>query len=85
MSVDKTMSGEKAVQQPFISPQDEESAQRSGLYNIPPSSDPETKQKTDNLVEEKPISKAERRRRIKEEIMAGSEEAGFKGYRRRMW
>jgi hypothetical protein len=37
------------------------------------------------LKEETSLSRAERRKKIKEEIMAGSEEAGFKGYRRRMW
>jgi len=35
--------------------------------------------------DEKSMSRAERRKKIKEEIMAGSEEEGFKGYRRRMW
>ncbi|EKD14319.1 uncharacterized protein L3040_008329 [Drepanopeziza brunnea f. sp. 'multigermtubi'] len=35
--------------------------------------------------QEKPISAAERRRRIKEQIVAEGEGEGFKGYRRRMW
>jgi hypothetical protein len=34
---------------------------------------------------EKALSRAERRKKIKAEIMEGSEEEGFKGYRRRMW
>jgi hypothetical protein len=34
---------------------------------------------------EKPISRAERRRRIKEQILTEGEGEGFKGYRRRMW
>lgn len=34
---------------------------------------------------EKPISRAERRRRIKEQILAEGEGEGFKGYKRRMW
>ena len=34
---------------------------------------------------EKPMSRAERRRKLKEELTAGSEEEGFRGYRRRMW
>jgi hypothetical protein len=34
---------------------------------------------------EKPISRAERRRRIKEQILAEGEGEGFRGYRRRMW
>lgn len=34
---------------------------------------------------EKPISAAERRRRIREQIVAEGEGEGFKGYRRRMW
>lgn len=52
---------------------------------IPPSLESETMGKAEQSMQEKPISRAERRKRIKEEIMAGSEEAGFKGYRRRMW
>jgi hypothetical protein len=36
-------------------------------------------------VEEKPLSRAERRRKIKEEILATGEGEGFKGYKRRMW
>jgi len=53
------------------------------LYDIPSNQDsaPDTEVSND----EKSMSRAERRKRIKEEIMAGSEEAGFKGYRRRMW
>jgi hypothetical protein len=35
--------------------------------------------------EEKPLSRAERRRRIKEQILAEGEGEGFKGYRRRTW
>jgi hypothetical protein len=34
---------------------------------------------------EKPIGRAERRRRIKEQILAEGEGEGFKGYKRRMW
>jgi hypothetical protein len=34
---------------------------------------------------EKPISRAERRRRIKEQILAEGEGEGFRGYKRRMW
>lgn len=36
-------------------------------------------------VEEKPLSRAERRKKIKEEILLAGEGEGFKGYRRRMW
>lgn len=36
-------------------------------------------------TKETPLSRAARRKKIKEEIMEGSEEHGFKGYRRRMW
>ncbi len=43
--------------------------------------EPETIEKP----EEKPVSRAERRRKIKEEILAAGEGEGFKGYRRRMW
>jgi hypothetical protein len=34
---------------------------------------------------EKPVSRAERRRKIKEQILAEGEGEGFKGYRRRVW
>ena len=37
------------------------------------------------VPEEQPLSKAERRRRIKEEILLAGEGEGFKGYKRRMW
>jgi hypothetical protein len=36
-------------------------------------------------VEEKPMSRAERRKKIKEEILAVGEGESYKGYRRRMW
>ena len=34
---------------------------------------------------QKPLSRAERRKKIKEEILAVGEGEGFKGYKRRMW
>jgi hypothetical protein len=34
---------------------------------------------------EKPLSRAERRKKIKEEILATGEGEGFKGYKRRQW
>jgi len=34
---------------------------------------------------EKPVSRAERRRKIKEQILYEGEGESFKGYRRRMW
>jgi hypothetical protein len=34
---------------------------------------------------EKPVSRAERRRKIKDQILAEGEGEGFKGYRRRVW
>lgn len=34
---------------------------------------------------EKPLSRAERRKKIKEEILLAGEGEGFKGYKRRMW
>ena len=36
-------------------------------------------------AEEKPMSRAERRKKIKEQIMAEGQGETFKGYRRRMW
>ncbi|KAH8594040.1 hypothetical protein B0O99DRAFT_625813 [Bisporella sp. PMI_857] len=41
--------------------------------------------KKDALAQEQPLSRAERRKRIKAELTDGSEEEGFRGYRRRMW
>jgi hypothetical protein len=42
-------------------------------------------QKAKSSPEEKPLSRAERRKKIKEEILATGEGEGFKGYRRRIW
>lgn len=39
----------------------------------------------ENKVQEKPLSKAARRKKIKEEVLAAGEGEGYKGYRRRMW
>ncbi|TVY21514.1 hypothetical protein LARI1_G000500 [Lachnellula arida] len=36
-------------------------------------------------VKEKPLSRAERRKKIKDEILFAGEGEGFKGYKRRMW
>ncbi|TVY43759.1 hypothetical protein LSUB1_G001264 [Lachnellula subtilissima] len=36
-------------------------------------------------VKEKPLSRVERRKKIKEEILLAGEGEGFKGYKRRMW
>lgn len=38
-----------------------------------------------DVLEEKPLSRAERRKKIKEEILAAGEGEGFKGYKRRQW
>lgn len=43
------------------------------------------KSKSGKPVEEKPLSDAARRRKIKEEILDAGEGEGFKGYRRRVW
>jgi len=48
----------------------------------------ELKEKAENMVQqpnEKPLSRAERRKKIKEQILAEGEGEGFKGYKRRMW
>ena len=42
-------------------------------------------EQTQPQQEEKPLSRAERRKKIKEEILLAGEGEGFKGYRRRMW
>lgn len=42
-------------------------------------------EETTGETEEKPLSRAERRKRIKNQILAEGEGEGFKGYRRRMW
>ncbi|KAH6705207.1 hypothetical protein DL95DRAFT_446878 [Leptodontidium sp. 2 PMI_412] len=41
--------------------------------------------KTKSKPEEKPMSRAERRKKIKEQIMAEGQGETFQGYRRRMW
>lgn len=57
--------------------------------NLLPGNDkaPEIKSQPDKkaIPLEKPISRAERKRKLKEELTAGSGKEGFKGYRRRMW
>ncbi|KAF8859821.1 hypothetical protein BDZ45DRAFT_724973 [Acephala macrosclerotiorum] len=42
-------------------------------------------QKSEAQKQEQKLSRAERRRRIKEQILADGEGESFKGYRRRMW
>lgn len=75
----------QSAQKQVIELKVDERVQLADHYDLPQTSNSKPTQKTEQLVEERPISRAERRRKIKEEIMAGSEEAGFKGYRRRMW
>jgi hypothetical protein len=60
-------------------------SKHANLYDLPQKTDHEPMVETEAGKEERPIGRAERRRRIKEELTVGSEEAGFKGYRRRMW
>ena len=43
------------------------------------------KQEAEPEQPEKPVSRAERRRKIKEQILYEGEGESFKGYRRRMW
>jgi hypothetical protein len=57
--------------------------QAGGPYDLPPASDPVGD--LGSQVWEKQLSRAERRKKIKEEILAGGDGDGFKGYRRRMW
>ena len=45
----------------------------------------EQKSEEGSKAEEKPLSRAERRKKIKEEILLAGEGEGFKGYKRRMW
>ena len=45
----------------------------------------EEQSRTKAKPEEKPMSRAERRKKIKEQIMAEGQGETFKGYRRRMW
>ena len=76
-------SEETAIQQRQIKLTDQQS------INLLPGNGkaPEIKSQPDKkgIPMEKPMSRAERRRKLKEELTAGSEEEGFKGYRRRMW
>jgi hypothetical protein len=46
---------------------------------------PSNPQAEDTPKKEKPLSRAERRKKIKEEIMAAGDGEGFKGYKRRQW
>ncbi|KAH7390238.1 hypothetical protein BKA64DRAFT_747362 [Cadophora sp. MPI-SDFR-AT-0126] len=62
---------EKGAQQPIIDDNNE------GSRIVKP--------RTKSKPEEKPISRAERRKKIKEQIMAEGQGESFKGYRRRMW
>ena len=66
----------------------EEQALQDGQKTIAEMKSDETEveeQETILKPQEKPISRAERRRRIKEQILADGEGEGFKGYKRRMW
>lgn len=82
LSVERHDRSQNPVQKPLVI---DKGGQNQNVVELPPSIDSETMAKPELSMKEKPLSRAERRKRIKEEIMAGSEEAGFKGYRRRMW
>jgi hypothetical protein len=45
----------------------------------------DTKEPREKKAEEKPLSKAQRRKKIKEEVIAAGQGETFTGYRRRMW
>jgi hypothetical protein len=63
--------------------EDIQPVQAGGSYDLRPSSDPVGD--LGNQVVEKQLGRAERRKKIKEEILAAGDGDGFKGYRRRMW
>lgn len=69
-------------QVPVMPAADTQPVQES-FVKLPPNSDPAHPSK--DKSEEKPLSRAERRKKIKEEILAIGEGDGFKGYRRRAW
>lgn len=55
------------------------------IHDIRPPSTKDSKLASKELLAEKPLSKAERRKKIKEEIIAAGQGETFQGYRRRMW
>ncbi|KAK2624853.1 hypothetical protein QTJ16_006046 [Diplocarpon rosae] len=61
-----------------------EAAQESNVVSIPAES-PEEEGTIKPQPGPKPVSAAERRRRIREQIISQGEGESFKGYRRRMW
>jgi len=75
--------GNEAGQKPMMKMEDVRPVQADNLYDLPQGSKPIGE--SEKSREQKPISRAERRRRIKEQILAAGEGEGFKGYRRRMW
>lgn len=75
--------GSREVQEPILPMDEERPVQEENEVGSPPDSDPA--RHSEDTPEEKPLSRAERRKKIKEEILAVGEGDGFKGYRRRMW
>jgi hypothetical protein len=77
------VAGNEAGQKPMMKMEEVQPVQADNLYDLAPGSKPVGE--LEKSREQKPISRAERRRRIKEQILAAGEGEGFKGYRRRMW
>ena len=75
--------GREEEQKPLVAEEDTQPVQASSSYDPPPDSD--LAGDLENQIEVKPLSRAERRKKIKEEVLAAGEGDGFKGYRRRMW
>jgi hypothetical protein len=59
--------------------------QKDPHSELPDGAEMTSKSPAKTQPKEKPISKAERRKKIKEEIMAAGDGEGFKGYKRRQW
>lgn len=76
---ERLLAEQQRGQKPVV--ENEKQAGRDTTASLPK----DTKDKSKRGVEEKPLSKAERRKKIKAEIIAAGQGETFDGYRRRMW
>jgi hypothetical protein len=84
---DNSVSGVKMKPQKHRLPTYENGNQRAMIdeSSPPPVDDLKSNLPISQTTEENNLSRAERRRRIKADILAAGEGEGFKGYKRRMW
>jgi hypothetical protein len=86
--LDDTVEGRRSQRQREDGPGNVEGVQDQkpiGVAYQPSEAPDSTPSIQDKSKEEKPMSRAERRKKIKEEILASGEGEGFKGYKRRQW